>query len=186
MHLAAVGCMSDKGHTIRFWKTVRLGFVLTVLSKQQSPKDIDIMLQLLSMSTTKDSIGPTVANIVGQQPPESWIVDRISAMLIHQPTILESSPAYDFSTTSNLRLQILKTLITLSQTAWGEKVIATHETAIGRLMKFMSDELELLYDYHSGHKQRSVYIHITLPIYLTLDLVHSSSAYQYGSCITLS
>jgi Protein of unknown function (DUF3636) len=164
MHLVALGCMNNKEHTTNFWRGVRIDFVLTTLSQHQSPKDFEIMLQLLSMSTMKDSFGPKLTDQDLQQEQAVYIIDRISRMLIFSPTIPEGSSAYGPSVISNLRLQILHTLNTLSQTDWGGKAIAVHENTIGRLVKFMSNELELLYDYRSGHKQRSIYISI-VPLY---------------------
>jgi hypothetical protein len=156
IHLAALGCMGDQEHTIRFWRVMRLDFILMMLSQHQPPRDFDMTLQLLSISTLRDSIGPKVTDQDEQQKRAGYIIDRISLLLIGPPTAPEGVTKHEPSVISNLRLQILRTFDAFCQTSWGTEALALHRYAIGRLVKLMSDELDALYDYRSGHQQRSV------------------------------
>jgi hypothetical protein len=158
LHLAAQGCMNNMAHTSRFWRAMRLDFVLMILSQHQSVADFDMMLQLLSMSTMKETIGPIApeTDTEVQQNRAGYIIDRVSLLLINNPTVPDGSIKHDASVIANLRLQILRTLEAFCQTMWGGAVVAVHPNAIGRLVKSMSNELDALYDYRSGHKQRLV------------------------------
>lgn len=160
LHLVAQGCMNNIAHTLRFWRAIRLDFVLMILSQHQSVEDFDMMLQLLSMSIMEESIGPIAPepDAEFQLPRAGYIIDRVSLLLINTPTVPEGSMKDNASVTADLRLQILRTLEAFCQTIWGGAAVAMHPNAIGRLVKFMSNELDALYDYRSGHKQRSVNI----------------------------
>jgi hypothetical protein len=168
LHLAAQGCMSNMAHTSRFWRAMRLDFVLMILSQHQLVEDFDIMLQLLSMSTMKESIGPLAPepDAEVQQNQAGYIIDRVSLLLLNSPTVQEGSTKHDVSIIAGLRLQILRTLEAFCQTVWGGAAVAMHPNAIGRLVKLMSNELDALYDYRSSHKQRCViYSHLSARLY---------------------
>lgn len=167
IHLAAMGCMVDQDHNIRFWRCVRLDFVLMMLSQHQPPEDFDMTLQLLSISTMVDSIGPKAVDHDEQQKQVGYIIDRISLLLISSPSAPEGISKHNPSVISNLRLQILRTFNSFCQTAWGTEALALHKFAIGRLVKLMSDELDALYDHRSSHQQRSVALEFELCASLT-------------------
>jgi hypothetical protein len=162
LHLAAQGCMNNIAHTLRFWRAMRLDFVLMILSQHQSVEDFDMMLQLLSMSITKESIGPIAPeqDAEFQLPRAGYVIDRVSLLLINTPTVRQ-----DASVIADLRLQVLRTLEAFCQTTWGGAAVAMHPNAIGRLVKVMSNELDTLYDYRSWHKQRLVNILVLHLIY---------------------
>lgn len=176
IYLAALGCMGDPEHTTRFWRCVRLDFVLMMLSQHQPPQDFDTMLQLLSLSTMKDSIGPKATDQDEQQKQVGYIIDRISLLLISSPSVPEGDMKHDPSVISNLRLQILRTFNAFCQTTWGTEALALHKFAIGRLVKLMSDELDSLYNHRSGHKQRLVTSSLDCSSSLTKSKAHRSSA----------
>jgi hypothetical protein len=163
IHLAALGCMNDREHTKRFWRLMRLDFVLMILSQHQPVADFDMMLQLLAMSTLKDSLGPLAIDLDPdlQLKQAEYIIERVSHLLINLPTVPEGSPKHDRSAILDLRLQILRTLTAFCQTAWGGEAVAMHPNAIGRLVKLMSDELDALYDHRSTHAQSANIITLT-------------------------
>ncbi len=158
LHLAAQGCINNLAHTSRFWRAMRLDFVLMILSQHQSVEDFDMMLQLLAMSIMKESIGPIAPEPDAelQLPRAGYIIDRVSLLLINTPTVPEGARKHDSSVIASLRLQILRTLEAFCQTIWGGAAVAVHPNAIGRVVKLLSSELDALYDYRSGYKQRSV------------------------------
>jgi hypothetical protein len=162
LHLAAQGCINNHAHTSRFWRAMRLDFVLMILSQHQAVEDFDMMLQLLAMSILKESIGPIAPEPDAelQLPQARYIIDRVSLLLINNPTVPEGAMKHDACIIADLRFQILRTLEAFCQITWGGAAVAAHPNAIGRLVKLMSNELDALYDYRSGHKQRS----ITTPI----------------------
>lgn len=154
MHLAAQASMSTVDHTINFWRLMRLDFVLMILSPHQPLRDFDIMLQLLAMSTMKDSIGPQAVDQDTQSEIARYIIDRISLPLVAQPTVKAEQKKHDTNVIAALRMQILRTFEAFCQHPWGGEAVALHLHAIGRIVKIMSNELDTLYNYRAGHKQR--------------------------------
>lgn len=154
IHLTALGCMNDKEHIRKFWRQMRLEFVLVFLSQNLPVEDVDMMLQLLAMSVMKDSVGPIAADPELQLKHAEYILDRVSYMLTNSPTVPEGSQKHSPAVISALRLQLLKVLYAFCQTPWGGEVIAIHQNVVGKLVKLMSNELDTLYDHRSGHKQR--------------------------------
>lgn len=156
MLLAAQGCINDFEHKTRFWRLVRLDFVLMILSQHQHVEDFCSMLQLLSMSTMRESVGPKAIDQESQKNQMEYILDRISLMLVAHPTAEVGHEKHERSVVADLRLQILHTLEAFCQVPWGGEALSRHRFVIGRLVKVMSDELDCLYDFKAGHKQRSV------------------------------
>jgi Protein of unknown function (DUF3636) len=154
IHLIAMGCIHSKTSTIEFWRTMRLDFVLMMLSQHQTVEDFEMMLWLVSMSTMKESIGPIANDDDSQRDQASYIIERVSIMLINSPMAPEGSPKLEASAISNLHLQILRTLEVFCQTMWGGELVAINPQITNRLVRVMSNELDALYDYRSSHKQR--------------------------------
>lgn len=146
--------MNKTDDITRFWQRMKLEFVLTILSPNQPVKDFDMMLQLLSMTTMNGRIGPQTVDSDLSQDNAAYILDRMSWLLISSPTVPAGVEKYPSSVISDLRFQILRTLYTFCQSTWAAEAIAVHRLAIGRLVRLMSDELDAMYDYRSGHKQR--------------------------------
>ena len=161
LYLASQGCINNIAHISRFWRAMRLDFVLMILSQHQTVEDFDMMLRLLVMSVMKESIGPIAPDSEAelQLPRAGYIIDRVSLLLTNTPTVQEGAHKHDPSIIADLRFQILRTLEAFCQTTWGGAAVAAHPHAIGRLVKLMSNELDALYDYCSGHKKRLVTIH---------------------------
>ncbi len=153
IYLAALGCMSSQEHITRFWKLMRWDFVLMMLSTNQAKADYETMLHLLSTSVMRDTIG----TIPGDHTPNSqtgYILDRLTYPLNEVPLLPMSTEKYDLTTISNLRIQILQLMTSMTRSPYASKAIATHNHAIGRLVCLMSDELDVLYDFKSGHEER--------------------------------
>jgi hypothetical protein len=153
---AAMGCARRKEHTIRFWRLMRVDVVLMMLSPQQPLQDLDIMLQLLAMSVTKDSVGPILRSEEAPQDIISAIINKMTLFLVPPMQNAKTAQKLDKDAVANLKLQILRTLQAFCQFPVGGEAIAKHTHTIGRLVKLMSDELDRLYDYRSDHERRFV------------------------------
>jgi len=175
IHLAASGCINDREHTIRFWRLMRLDFVLMMLSQHQPIEDFDMMLQLLSMSTMRDSIGPKTMDQDTQHDQAKYIIDRISLLLVAIPTLEDGSQRHEASQISDLRLQILRTFDAFCQTPWGGEALAIHRYAIGRLVKLVSDQLDAMYDYQSTYKRSARLVCLAIRILHYLVTKHEKS-----------
>ncbi|KFY38219.1 hypothetical protein V494_04476 [Pseudogymnoascus sp. VKM F-4513 (FW-928)] len=155
IHLAALGCICNKEYTTRFWRQMRLDFVLMTLSQHQPVEDFDMMLQLLAMSVLKDSIGPISAEPDSQPDQMKYILDRVGYLLGNNPVASEGKPKCDAKTLAKLRSQILTTLISFSYSAIGSAALAAHPHAIGRIVKALSGSMDALYSYPSFHASLS-------------------------------
>lgn len=151
IHLAALGCICNKEYTTRFWRQMRLDFVLMTLSQHQPVEDFDMMLQLLAMSVLKDSIGPISAEPDSQPDQMKYILDRVGYLLGNNPVASEGKPKCDAKTLVKLRSQILTTLISFSYSTIGSAALAAHLHAIGRIVKALSGSMDALYSYPSYH-----------------------------------
>lgn len=151
MHLAALGCMPCKEHITRFWRQMRLDFVLMTLSQHQPVQDFDMMLQLLAMSVLKDSIGPIPLEPESQNDQIKYIIDRVAFLLVNSPVLPEGEAKHDARTIAKLRLQIITTLTAFSLSALGSSALAQHSHALGRITKCLSDSFDTLYSYPSHH-----------------------------------
>lgn len=151
IHLAALGCICNKEYTTRFWRQMRLDFVLMTLSQHQPVEDFDMMLQLLAMSVLKDSIGPISVEPDSQPDQMKYILDRVGYLLGNNPVASEGKPKCDAKTLAKLRSQILTTLISFSYSTIGSAALAAHPHAIGRIVKALSGSMDALYSYPSYH-----------------------------------
>ncbi len=153
IYLAALGCMSSQEHITRFWKLMRWDFVLMMLSTNQVKADYETMLHLLSTSVMRETIG-TIPGDHTEHLQTGYILDRLTYPLNEVPFLPMSTEKYELATISNLRLQILQLMTGMTRSPYASKAIATHPHAIGRLVCLMSDELDILYDFRSGHQER--------------------------------
>jgi hypothetical protein len=152
--LSAQGCISKKEDHERFWRLVRIDLILCLLSHRQPLEHFHKTMQFLSLSVTRDSFGPRSTDQESQKMQESSLLDRITQYVAFKPPIPDEKKKDAPSFIRDFRLQILRTLDSFCYTASGIESCAMHRSVIGRLAKFISDELDTLYDYNSGHKQR--------------------------------
>jgi len=152
LHLAALGCMSEREHIERFWKLMRWDFVLLILSQNQPTEDYELMLLILSTSVFKDSFGTIAPDEATQRLHVGYIIDRLTYHLWEIPCLPMSTTKVPANVLLKLRLQILQLLISMTHSPFAGKALAVHPNAIGRLVSLISDELDVLYDFKSGHE----------------------------------
>lgn len=150
-----MGCVSRIEYLIRFWKLVRLDFVLMLLSLDQLPSDFILVLQLLRMSVLPEntSIGPISPDQEMQSRDTGYMIVLMTSPLADPPlSAPKKETKLDPATLSQLRLEILRTTDAISRIKTGGKALAKHPHAIGRLVSIISSEMDLLYDYHGGSR----------------------------------
>jgi hypothetical protein len=181
LHLASLGCMSEQEHITRFWRLMRWDFVLFMLSQNQPTQDFEMMLRILSTSVLKDSFG-TIQGDNMQSIQVGYILDRLTWPLCEVPCLPMKTDKLEAGVLLKLRLHILQLLTGMTRSPFASMAIATHQNAIGRLVSLMSDELDVLYDYRSGHE--SSFVLPQLPFIYTianLVIVHVLSLSQPAS-----
>ena len=154
LHITALGCVHDDAALRIFWTHMRLDFVLVLLGVIQPIEDIMAMIRLLETSALEDSLGPLNASDGSVQAEnENHIVDRVSALLVQPPVVADGGKSYTDSEMAALKIEVLRLLGTFCFTPHGGEVMAKHDKVMGRIVKIMNDELDLLYDYDEGHEK---------------------------------
>ncbi|KAL5333826.1 hypothetical protein BJX70DRAFT_379897 [Aspergillus crustosus] len=136
-----------------FWRHIRYDFILMMLNCSQRVSDIKLTLSLLMTSVRADSFGSIQESEQDQNANENYIVDRVANLLSETPQPDEGEPPYTRSEICDLRLEALSFLMTVAfnpivpASTRGSHVIASHPTALARLIRSMHDELDALYSY---------------------------------------
>ncbi|KAF7544865.1 hypothetical protein G7Z17_g9612 [Cylindrodendrum hubeiense] len=123
-----------------FWRHISLDAPLMLLTPKQELADILGMLDLLATSSLPGSIGPITDE---KDPPfvARMIIDKVAAKLTEYPRSAKT-PAEKRS----VRLAALRTLIAFARYPFGAVQLATHNTALPRLVVCLSSSIDELYD----------------------------------------
>lgn len=141
----------------RFWKLIRVDFVLMMLNPSQLLDDIQCMTSMLCVSVFGDSFGPQVSSEANQRQNESHILDAVSRLLVEVPEVNASEQATRRSKVIALRKELLQFLGCLLATQTGSKLLVNHPTILSRLVRRISDELEELYNFRGDVGSRLVW-----------------------------
>ncbi|KAL3477927.1 hypothetical protein BJX99DRAFT_225109 [Aspergillus californicus] len=153
LYQIACRSLSYDRHLENFWRRIRFDFVLMMLNCSQRTSDIVLTLSLLMTSFRADSFGSIQENDSDQNANENYIVDRVANLLSETPLPDEGQAPYKRSDICNLRLEALSFLMSVAfnpiepASTRGSLVIATHPTALARLIRAMHDELDALYSF---------------------------------------
>ncbi len=152
LHLTALGCMSDPEYITRFWKYMRWDFVIIMLSTNQVRADYSTMLRLLSTSVLKDSFGTIQGE--NQDVQAGYTIDRLIYPLTEVPLIPLTQDKVAAEDIAQIRIEVLRLMISMTRSPYASRALALHPNAIGHLVCLLSDELDTLYDFTSGHELR--------------------------------
>lgn len=155
-HLAALGCVPEQEHITRFWKLMRWDVVLYILSQNQPVTDFEWMLRILSTSVLKDSFGsnPDDNPKFRASTNAGHIIERLTYPLFEVPCLPGSVAKADADVVLKLRLQIILLMTGMTRSSYAGNALASHPTAIGRVVSLMSNELDSLYDHKAGRGER--------------------------------
>ncbi|KAF1980705.1 hypothetical protein K402DRAFT_343856 [Aulographum hederae CBS 113979] len=153
LHTVAVRSMASHETNLFFWRYMKFDFVLLMLMKAQPVSQITAMLQLLKTSVLEDTFGAIVGDEDGdagrQERNETITIDRLLNLLSETPDTVSKDEVCDTDCLIHLRLDVLQVFAAMCSTDHGGRVLAKHKIAFGRLMKFLHDSINALYDYHS-------------------------------------
>ena len=177
LHTIATSCVSAPEAISRFWQCMPEDFVLGILVKVQPLPQIILMLRIFSTSALPNTLGTIVP---AESAPEQQVnreinaVDRLTLLLSdnpevrNEPEIGDSTPhSYTPISLCNLRIQVLHVLGALCVHTHGGRSLSRHPHAIGRLVRFLHDQINALYDYN------------TLTHSLTVDSINLSMRLLY-------
>lgn len=163
LYLTVSGCLVSDDALRHFWRTIRYDFTLMMLNPFQPISDITINLHLLSTSILPTTFGPILNTEHEQALNESYIIDRVANLLSETPRVDEGLEPYTTLQICKLRLEALSFLREVAFSATnpandrGGMAIASHPSALARLIRSMHDELDSLYSYTPEHE-----LHATL------------------------
>ncbi|KAB8268919.1 hypothetical protein BDV30DRAFT_217584 [Aspergillus minisclerotigenes] len=151
LYQMACSCLHIDRVLEQFWRYMRYDFILMMLNCSQSISDIILTLNLLSTSIRIESFGSVQDTEQDQIANENYIVDRVANLLSEIPQVDEGQPPYMASEICDMRLEALSLLTSVAfnqeapTSTHGSMVIASHSTALARLIRAMHDELDALY-----------------------------------------
>ena len=127
-----------------------------MLNPSQPLDDILRMTSMLCTSVFGDSFGPQVSNEASQRQNDSHILDAASRLLIEVPEVNAGEQATRRSKVIALRKGLLQFLGCLLAMQTGSRLLVDHPTALSRLVRRISDELEEVYDFRGDVDSRLV------------------------------
>ncbi|KAF4507824.1 hypothetical protein G6O67_004283 [Ophiocordyceps sinensis] len=148
LYMSALACATTPSETERgfeytavgFWRLMSLDVVLLLLTPKQKLSDIIGMLHLLASSSLPGSIGP-VSDEADPVAIAQAVIERVSAKLTEQPR-----PSMAAQQKRRLRLAALRTLVAFALYPLGALQLASHNTALPRLVTCLSASIDELYD----------------------------------------
>lgn len=148
LHTTALTCVTAYEETIldfkpkivQFWSRIDMDFFYLITGRKQLLGDVLGMLELLTTSALPESIGPISED--GEPIREARIIiERISAYLVEVPRGADT-----LALKRSVRLAVLRTLIAFARYPFGAIQLASHNTALPRLVTCLSASLDALYD----------------------------------------
>ncbi|KAF2760599.1 hypothetical protein EJ05DRAFT_498557 [Pseudovirgaria hyperparasitica] len=149
----AISCILTSTETIRvFWQLVPHDFVLLMLMKAQPISHINLALQLVSTSALDASFGASSPSDTSEQTMrrETLLLDRLTYLLFETPDLEGQVGPVAVLELANLRIEVLSTLSAIAVTAHGGESLARHRQAIGRMVRYLSDAIDSLYDFNQS------------------------------------
>ncbi|TAQ88431.1 hypothetical protein B7494_g3214 [Chlorociboria aeruginascens] len=192
LHLVALGCIPEEEDISRFWKLMRLDFVLMMLSTNHPPAHYEMMLRILSTSVLRNSFGAITPDETQQSLQVSYIIDRLAYPLLEPPPrpkdpnrrdVEDLAKEVEKDSFIELRLPILQLLSGMTRSPYAGSALARHPAAIGKIISLVSDELDILYDYKEGRETslatRLLY-HLVMQYDQVIDMQKKVSIIQGG------
>jgi hypothetical protein len=148
-------CLDSEQLIDHFWRLMSTEFVLMMLNIWQPISDITLMLHLLATSIFHTTFGNICSDTSTQSTMENHIIARVSSLLWETPKVDEGLPSPSRSDLCRFRLEALALLSSLAcepalltqdgQHHHGSVLLASHPSAIARLVRILYDSVAGLY-----------------------------------------
>lgn len=166
LYSSAAYCLHDEESLKLFWQTMPLDFVLMMIGGAQPIADLSVLVNLLALSIMPTTFGPIAAEEERQVYCEHHVLEQLTCLLNVDPLVDEGEPEYTRTQICQFRLDILSFLFELgvpsihphTKPTHGSQLIAIHDRVLGRLVRAMYDELDILYSHPPEHILRSTII----------------------------
>ena len=133
---------------------MRYDMTIMLFHPEQLTADTELMISLLSTSVFKESFGSSTGDESQDLLVFTEIINYLTKLLVEIPNKPQSAELIEPGVIYRLRLKALQLMTSMTRSPFSSKFIAMHRYAIGRLVKLMSDELDVLYDYKPNHQER--------------------------------
>ena len=153
LHLMAYDCLAQKEDLERFWRCMRVDFIAMALKIDQPIEEIHVALDLLRTSVLEMTFAMIRSAADGdQENSEQGLIQIISSLFVETPRVLAGRQPYDAIEIAQLRLAALSLFEKMCETDHGGEALAKCVSVFVRLIRFMNDEINSLYDYKPGHQ----------------------------------
>ncbi|KAL5047034.1 hypothetical protein BDW71DRAFT_49623 [Aspergillus fruticulosus] len=182
LYQIACRSLSDDRLVEDLWRHIRYSFVLMMLSCSQPASDIKLTLSLLMTSVRSNSFASIHESEQDQKSNENWVVDRVASLLWETLQPDEGRPPYTRAEICDVRLEALAFLMTVTfnpiepANTHGSLVIASHHTALAKLVRAMHDELDALYSYPPERDMHSAMVNGLMRLIYSIIQRHPKEA----------
>ena len=148
LHTVAHNLMFDAPEIERFWRCMRFDFVGMMMKPTQPITELLQALSLLKTSILPNSFSMIIPPDDGdQQCSEQVVLDLLSRLLIEMPWVPEDEEPDPSPDVCTLRLEVLEVLSGMLSNPYCSKVLVTSPLVVPRIIRFLCDEIDDLYDY---------------------------------------
>lgn len=144
-----------------FWRLIDPEFVLMMLNAWQPVLDITLVLRLLATSIFATTFGSICVDDQQAKFFEQHILNRICCLLWETPKVDEGLPANTTTQICQLRTEVMDLLLRVAFASaplpredtnhHGSQLIASHPSAIARIVRSLYDEVTAMYDLTPSH-----------------------------------
>ncbi|KAF8472081.1 hypothetical protein BDZ91DRAFT_653093 [Kalaharituber pfeilii] len=183
LEFIALNSLSEEQYARRFWKLIRIDFVLMCLNPNQPLATINALLSLLCTSIFMDSFGPQLSNSSQQSQNELHTLEAVTRILVETPDLSAVEMKMRRERLVEVRKGVVGFLgcVVAAMEGGGKRVVESRE-GLARLVKRVAEEVEALYDFRGG-VGRSVDL-INTTVRLLHSLLTANLGIQLGTRLT--
>ena len=148
LHTVAHNVLHQKPELDRFWHRMRFDFTGMILKSTNPIPELLISLSLLKTSVLPNSFSMIIPPGDGdQQKSELVVLDLLSRLLVEMPWVREGEDPYPDEDICSLRLEVLALMNCMLGNEYGGRALARSLWCLPRLIRFICDEIDALYDF---------------------------------------
>ncbi|QIX00624.1 hypothetical protein AMS68_006141 [Peltaster fructicola] len=128
-----------------FWRMMDFTSSMLLLHKALPYHRVMTGLRILYTSALENSFGAISQNLTDQAQQEKDTVFRLTFAFFDIPSVPADEPPYDEQEIAEFRIMVLEVLNKLCEFNHGSILLATHTHFIGRLVRFVDEQVRKLY-----------------------------------------
>lgn len=136
-----------------FWRTMDFTNSMLLLHKALPMERVIVGLKILSTSASTTTFGAIHTAPTNQEQQEKDALYRLTFALFDIPTVPEDEPAYSEVEDADFRVEVLNVFKAMLTTDHGSHLLASHAHFIGRLVRFLDEQIRKLYTLPPSKRQ---------------------------------